>query len=79
MIKMDQEVVDLLKELVGRLQSLERTVYDSDNILMKSGFTVVNTPKPGMASNSADGLDSDAIAKMDWSEINDIVAKIEGR
>ena len=76
---MEQEVVDLLKELVGRLQSLERTVYDSDNILMKSGFTVVNTPTPGMASNSADGLDSDAIAKMDWSEINDIVAKIEGR
>ena len=46
---------------------------------MKSGFTVVNTPKPGMASTSSDGLDSDAIAKMDWSEINDIVAKIEGR
>ena len=79
MIKMEQEVVDLLKELVGRLQSLERTVYDNDNLLMKSGLVRVNTPTPGISHNSSDGLDSDAIAKMDWSEINNLVSKIEGR
>ena len=79
MIKMEQEVVDLLKELVGRLQSLERTVYDNDNLLMKSGLVKVNTPTPGVSHNSSDGLDSDAIAKMDWSEINNLVSKIEGR
>ena len=61
MIKMEQEVVDLLKELVGRLQSLERTVYDNDNLLMKSGLVRVNTPTPGISHNSSDGLDSDAI------------------
>ena len=76
---MEQEVVDLLKELVGRLQSLERTVYDNDNLLMKSGLVKVNTPTPGVSHNSSDGLDSDAIAKMDWSEINNLVSKIEGR
>ena len=79
MIKMEQEVVDLLKELVGRLQSLERTVYDNDNLLMKSGLVRVNTPTPGISHNSSDGLESDAIAKMDWSEINNLVTKIEGR
>ena len=79
MIKMEQEVVDLLKELVGRLQSLERTVYDNDNLLMKSGLVRVNTPTPGISHNSSDGLDSDAIAKMYWSEINNLVSKIEGR
>jgi len=78
-IKMEQEVVDLLKELVGRLQSLERTVYDNDNLLMKSGFVKVDSPTPSIATQSADGLDTSAIAKMDWSEINDIVSKIEGR
>ena len=79
MSEMEQEVVDLLKELVGRLQSLERTVYDSENILMKSGFVKVDSPTPAIAAASPDGIDSSAIAKMDWSEINDIVAKIEGR
>jgi len=78
-IKMEQEVVDLLKELVGRLQSLERTVYDNDNLLMKSGFVKVDSPTPAIAAISSDGLDSKTIAKMDWSEINDIVSKIEGR
>ena len=79
MSKMEQEVVDLLKELVGRLQSLERTVYDNDNLLMKSGFVKVESPTPSIAAQSSDGLDANAIAKMDWSEINDIVSKIEGR
>ena len=76
---MEQEVVDLLKELVGRLQSLERTVYDNDNLLMKSGFVKVDSPTPSIATASPDGIDTSAIAKMDWSEINDIVSKIEGR
>ena len=79
MIKMEEEVVDLLKELVGRLQSLERTVYDNDNLLMKSGFVKVESPTPSVSTQLADGLDTNAIAKMDWSEINNIVSKIEGR
>ena len=77
MIKMEQEVVDLLKELVGRLQSLERTVYDNDNLLMKSGLVRVNTPTPGISHNSSDGLDSDAIAKMDWSDIHLTIQRLE--
>ena len=75
---MTEEMVELLKELVNRLQNLEQTVYDSDNVLMKSGFVKVTTPTPSISNDS--GLpDGDAISKMDWSEINDVVAKLEGK
>lgn len=73
----DEVVVELLKELVSRLQNLESTVYSSENILMKSGFVKVDSPTPVMAAQNADGLPD--IAKMEWGEINDLVAKIEGR
>lgn len=76
----DEVVVELLKELVTRLQTLEQTVYDSDNVLMKSGFVRVNSPTPSMSNSGAEGLpDSDTLAKMEWSEINDLMARIGGQ
>jgi hypothetical protein len=71
-------MVELLKELVNRLQNLEQTVYDSDNVLMKSGFVKVSTPTPSVA-NDSELPDGNALAKMDWSEINDMMSKLEGK
>mgnify|MGYP005822273143 FL=1 len=74
---MSEEIVELLKELVNKVRALEQTVYDSDNMLMKSGFVKSASPIPTMSSQNDDGLPD--IAKMDWGEINDLVTKIEGR
>jgi len=71
------EMIDLLKELVGRIKKIEKTVYDSDNVLMKSGIVTVNSPVPSMKSHS-DVPDSDTIAKMSWDEINDLVSRLGG-
>jgi hypothetical protein len=71
----DNEMLLLLKEIVNKVNDLEKAVYNKDNILMKSGFVTVNTPVPTVANV---GIDGDNISKMDWKEINDMVARIEG-
>ncbi|QDP65183.1 MAG: hypothetical protein GOVbin140_84 [Prokaryotic dsDNA virus sp.] len=71
----ESEMLMLLKELVDKVKKLESAVYNDDNILMKSGFVVVDTPKPSIESTS---VGSDNISKMDWNEINDMVSKMEG-
>lgn len=77
MTEENNEMIDLLKELVGRIKKIEKTVYDSDNVLMKSGIVTVNSPVPSMKSHS-DVPDSDTIAKMSWDEINDLVSRLGG-
>jgi|TARA_R100000084_G_scaffold107145_2_gene66564 hypothetical protein len=70
------EMLMLLKALVEKINRLESAVFNDDNLLMKSGYVVATTPTP-IISASNDG-DVDNIAKMEWSEINDLVSKIEG-
>ena len=72
----ESEMLLLLKELVNKVKQLERAVYDKDNLLMKSGYVIVETPSPSM--NTTKDVESDKIAKMEWAEINEMVSKIEG-
>mgnify|MGYP001235766193 FL=1 len=72
------ETLEILKLLVSKIQKLEETVYDKENILMKSGFVVANTPVPSMDNGTGVIPDSDTIAKMSWDDINKLVAKMEG-
>ena len=71
------ELLLLLKELVNKVENLEKAVYDKDNLLMKSGLVVVNTPTPSMSVGES-AIESDNIAKMEWNDINEMVSRIEG-
>lgn len=74
---MDEQLTLLLKELVERVKTLESTVYDADNILLKSGLVKVEGQKPSV--KSANRVPSaDTIAKMDWSEIDELVVRMSG-
>ena len=73
----NNEMMDLLKELVGRIKKIENTVFDNDNILMKSGIVTVDSPVPALMQHS-DVPDSDLIAKMSWDDINNLVDKLGG-
>jgi len=73
------ETLEILKLLVSKIQKLEETVYDKENILMKSGFVVANTPTPTMDNGSGVMPDANQIAKMSWADINDLVARMEGQ
>ena len=73
----NNEMLMLLKELVSKVKTLEEAVYNKDNLLMKSGLVVVDSPKPAMNSGS-NQISGDKIAKMDWSDIHNIIETIEG-
>lgn len=73
----NNEMLLLLKTLVDKVNKLENAVYDKDNILMKSGFVVVDTPTPSIDSGTATS-EVDRIAKMDWEDIGKMVSKLEG-
>jgi len=66
-----EDMFVILKELVGSIRELETAVYNKDNLLMKSGFVVVDSPTPSM--NNSTVPDSDAIHKMSWSDIERFV------
>ena len=73
----NNEMIDLLKELVGRIKKIEKTVYDNDNILMKSGIVTIDSPVPSVVQHT-DVPDSDTIAKTSWDDINDLVSRLGG-
>ena len=74
---MDEQLTLLLKELVERVKTLESTVYDADNILLKSGLVKVEGQKPSI-KNASRVPTADTIAKMDWKEIDELVVKLSG-
>ena len=74
----NEELLVIIKALTEKVESLEKAVYNKDNLLMKSGFVVANSPTPIMNASGAESVDSDRVAKMEWSEINDMVRKMEG-
>lgn len=74
---MDEQLTLLLKELVERVKTLESTVYDADNILLKSGLVKVEGQKPSVKSANRVPT-ADTIAKMDWSEIDELVVRMSG-
>ena len=72
----ENEMIMLVKELVDKVKRLEETVYHQDNILMKSGFIVSNTPTPTISNNVSPS--GNIIAKMDWEDIHKIIQNVEG-
>ena len=72
----EEDTLQILKMLVERIKDLERQVMESDMTLLKSGF-VAHTPRP-VASGVANVPDSNTISKMSWSELDDLVANMEG-
>lgn len=68
----EDQMLLLMKELVAKVKSLEEAVYNKDNLLMKSGYVVVDSPTPAMHT-TGEIPTSEMIAKMDWDDIHKIV------
>ena len=77
MSEQDSEMLMLLKELVNKINKLEQTVYNKDNLLMKSGYVVADTPTPVISVSNETNVETDKIAKMEWEQINEMVSRIE--
>lgn len=72
----DSEMLMLLKELVSKVKHLEEAVYHKDNLLMKSGLVVVDSPSPRMDSNNIP-MDNTIRKSMDWEDIHELVTTME--
>ena len=71
----NQEMLEIVKALSAKVESLERTLYAKDNILMKAGLVVTESPSPLM-DNSTAPINVD---DMDWSDIHKMVEKAGGQ
>tara|TARA_R110002074_G_scaffold311081_2_gene481959 strand:- start:191 stop:421 length:231 start_codon:yes stop_codon:yes gene_type:complete len=72
----DSEMLMLLKELVSKVKHLEQAVYHKDNLLMKSGLVVVDSPSPRMDSKNIP-MDNTIRKSMDWEDIHELVTTME--
>ena len=73
----NQEMLEIIKALSAKIESLEKAVYNKDYLLMKSGFVVAETPTPMIDSLSASA--SVDVNSMDWSDIHKMVEKAGGQ
>ena len=75
----NNEMLQIVKALAEKVESLEKTIYAKDSLLMKAGLVVSNSPTPAV-DNSIGGagiLPTTDVADMDWSSIHKMVANME--
>ena len=73
----NEEMLQIIKALTEKIESLERAVYNKDNLLMKSGFVIAETPTPTIDSlGASSGVNVDS---MEWSDIHKMVEKAGGQ
>lgn len=72
----NNEMLMLMKELVDKVKALEHAVYHKDNLLMKSGYVVYESPSPTMDSRNVVG-GSTIKKSMDWEDIHKLVKDME--
>lgn len=73
----NEEMFEIIKALSAKIESLEKAVYNKDNLLMKSGFVVAETPTPMIDSMGA-SVNMDG-GEMNWSDIHKMVEKAGGQ
>jgi len=67
------EMLLLMKELVDKVNALEKAVYNKENLLMKSGYVVRESPRPSMSH-----VDVPDGGQMSWDEIRKMTERMEG-
>tara|TARA_R110001632_G_scaffold226659_3_gene360525 strand:+ start:15416 stop:15661 length:246 start_codon:yes stop_codon:yes gene_type:complete len=74
----NEELLEIIKALSSKVESLEQAVYNKDNLLMKSGFVLSETPTPAMVGVVGTDVSSvNNTANMDWKDIHKMVSKME--
>ena len=77
----NKELLEIIKALSSKIESLEvkqkalneKMGYSQDNLLMKSGYVVAETPVP-VIDNTLGSSVTD-VSNLDWSDIHKMVEK----
>jgi|TARA_R100000479_G_C6362720_1_gene193673 hypothetical protein len=73
----NEELLEIIKALSAKIETLEKTVYSQDNLLMKSGYVVAETPTPII--DNVIGSSVADVSSMDWSDIHKMVENAGGQ
>ena len=73
------ELLAILKALTEKIENLEKTVYHQDNLLMKSGLVVAQSPSPKMNNGGGSSSPIGDVGNMEWSDIHKMVEKVGGQ
>tara|TARA_R110001592_G_scaffold141999_2_gene363958 strand:+ start:3009 stop:3248 length:240 start_codon:yes stop_codon:yes gene_type:complete len=73
------ELLAILKALTEKIEKLENTVYHQDNLLMKSGLVVTQSPSPKMNNGGGSSTPIGDVGNMEWSDIHKMVEKVGGQ
>lgn len=73
----NEEMLQIIKALSQKIETLERAVYNKDNLLMKSGFVMAESPTP-LLDNMGSSASVD-VNSMDWSDIHKMVERAGGQ
>jgi|TARA_R100001463_G_scaffold81961_2_gene136489 ABC-type ATPase with predicted acetyltransferase domain len=79
MTEVNEDVLAILKALTEKIEQLEQTVYNNDNLLMKSGLVVATSPSPKMNNTIGASTGIGDVSNMEWSDIHKMVEKIGGQ
>tara|TARA_R110000851_G_scaffold242792_1_gene395316 strand:- start:43 stop:288 length:246 start_codon:yes stop_codon:yes gene_type:complete len=72
------DMLEIVKALSAKVEALEKTLYSKDNLLIKAGLVISNSPTPAMDNSiGGAGAVSTDVASMDWSDIHKMVEKME--
>lgn len=79
MTEQNIELLAILKALTEKIENLEKTVYNQDNLLMKSGLVVAQSPTPKMNNGGGSSSPIGDVGNMEWSDIHKMVEKVGGQ
>mgnify|MGYP003127737788 CR=1 FL=1 len=79
MTEQNVELLAILKALTEKIENLEKTVYHQDNLLMKSGLVVAQSPTPKMNNGGTSDSSIGDVGSMEWSDIHKMVEKVGGQ
>jgi len=75
----NEELLEIIKALSAKIETLEKAVYNDDNLLMKSGYVVVDSPTPRMNTGTIGGSSIKDVGNMDWKDIHKMVENVGGQ
>jgi len=74
----NEDLLAIVKALADKVESLEKTIYAKDSLLMKAGLVVTQSPTPSMNRTiGGSSTISGDISKMDWSDIHKMIKEYE--
>ena len=79
MNEVNVDVLAILKALTDKVESLEQVIYAKDNLLVKAGLVVSNSPTPAMDNSLGGSNTYGDVGDMNWSEIHKKVKDMGGQ